>query len=238
MLAQLQISQTVGPGPGCTYWLAWAIIVPCLFEAFITAWFYHTKQASWTGLLVGGHGLHTDLREKASKRRVMGILNGISDEWNPSTDPHIVMRFGRENFEEGKRCCKAELQRQLGLLEDDGETKNGLRRRSICQEAMTKECLPWLMRNEGNGVNGFVQVAMMGKGEVKYERELRKAEEQYPGRVCAFVGFDPIIEHRMMAGCDILLMPSQYEPCGLPQMYAQQYATLPVVHETGGLKEI
>eukprot|EP00435_Cladocopium_sp_Y103_P010883 s273_g2.t2 len=239
MLAQLQISQTVGPGPGCTYWLAWAIIVPCLFEAFITAWFYHTKQASWTGLLVGGHGLHTDLREKASKRRVMGILNGISDEWNPSTDPHIVMRFGRENFEEGKRCCKAELQRQLGLLEDPKLCLIGFCGRLCYQKGihLILECLPWLMRNEGNGVNGFVQVAMMGKGEVKYERELRKAEEQYPGRVCAFVGFDPIIEHRMMAGCDILLMPSQYEPCGLPQMYAQQYATLPVVHETGGLKD-
>ncbi|CAL1152147.1 unnamed protein product [Cladocopium goreaui] len=211
MLAQLQISQTIGTGPGCSYWLSWAIIVPCLFEAFITAWFYHTKQASWTGLLVGGHGLHTDLREKASKGRVMGILNGISDEWNPSTDPHIVMRYERDNFEEGKRCCKAELQRQLGLTEDPKLCLIGFCGRLCYQKGihLILECLPWLMRNEGNGVNGFVQVAMMGKGELKYERELRKAEEQYPGRVCAFVGFDPIIEHRMMAGCDILLMPSQ-----------------------------
>lgn len=187
----------------------------------------------------GGHGLHTDLREKASKRRVMGILNGISDEWNPSTDPHISMRFGKENFEEGKRCCKAELQRQLGLLEDPKLCLIGFCGRLCYQKGihLILECLPWLMRNEGNGVNGFVQVAMMGKGDLKYERELRKAEETYPGRVCAFVGFDPIIEHRMMAGCDVLLMPSQYEPCGLPQMYAQQYATLPVVHETGGLKD-
>lgn len=187
----------------------------------------------------GGHGLHTDLREKASKGRVMGILNGISDEWNPSTDPHIVMRYERDNFEEGKRCCKAELQRQLGLTEDPKLCLIGFCGRLCYQKGihLILECLPWLMRNEGNGVNGFVQVAMMGKGELKYERELRKAEEQYPGRVCAFVGFDPIIEHRMMAGCDILLMPSQYEPCGLPQMYAQQYATLPVVHETGGLKD-
>eukprot|EP00913_Durusdinium_trenchii_P000459 g419.t1 len=225
MLAQLQISLALGKNT-LLYWIAWAMVLLGLFEAFITAWFYHTVFASWTGCLSGlafqgGHGLHIALREKAAKRRVMGILNGISDEWNPLTDPHIVMRFGKDNFEEGKRCCKAGLQRQLGLSEDLG----------------VRDCLSWLMRDEGNGVNGFVQLAMMGKGDLKYESQLRKAEESFPGRVCAFVGFDPIIEHRMMAGCDILLMPSQYEPCGLPQMYAQQYATLPVVHETGGLKD-
>merc|ERR1719436_112725 len=62
-------------------------------------------------------------------------------------------------------------------------------------------------------------------------------EGNHKGSVCGYVGFDPQIEHRMMAACDLLLMPSQYEPCGLPQMYAQQYGTLPVVHETGGLKD-
>ncbi|CAJ1379618.1 unnamed protein product [Effrenium voratum] len=187
----------------------------------------------------GGHGLHTSLREKASRKRVMGILNGISDEWNPLTDPHIVMRFGKDNFEEGKRCCKAELQRQLGLLEDPSLCLIGFCGRLCYQKGihLIMESLPWLMRDEGNGVNGYVQIALMGKGDMKYESQLRAAEESYRGRVCAFVGFDPIIEHRMMAACDILLMPSQYEPCGLPQMYAQQYATLPVVHETGGLKD-
>jgi len=77
----------------------------------------------------------------------------------------------------------------------------------------------------------------MGKGDSNSEDQLRIAEGCYRGRVCSFVGFKAELEHKMMAACDLLLMPSQYEPCGLPQMYAQQYATLPVVHETGGLKD-
>merc|ERR1711904_570568 len=77
----------------------------------------------------------------------------------------------------------------------------------------------------------------MGKGELKYADQLRHAEGQYRGRVCGYVGFDPRVEHQMMAGCDFFLVPSQYEPCGLPQMYAQAYGTLPIVHETGGLKD-
>merc|ERR1712187_869206 len=77
----------------------------------------------------------------------------------------------------------------------------------------------------------------MGKGDAKYGEALHNAEKRHRGKVCGYVGFDPRIEHRMMAGCDLLLMPSQYEPCGLPQMYAQMYGTIPVVHETGGLKD-
>merc|ERR1719414_1631264 len=76
---------------------------------------------------------------------------------------------------------------------------------------------------------------MMGNGERKYAETLRWAEENYKGRVCGYVGFDPKIEHKIMAGCDLFLMPSRYEPCGLPQMYSQQYGTLPIVTATGGL---
>jgi len=187
----------------------------------------------------GGLGLHSALKAKASMRRVKGILNGISDEWNPMTDPHIAVRYGVSNFEDGKLRCKAELQRQLGLQQDPKLCLIGFCGRLCYQKGihLIMECLPWLMRDEGNGVNGFVQLALMGKGDPKYEDQLRSMEASHRGRVCAFVGFDPVVEHRMMAGCDILLMPSQYEPCGLPQMYAQQYATIPVVHETGGLKD-
>lgn len=187
----------------------------------------------------GGLGLHSALKAKAAMRRVKGILNGISDEWNPMTDPHIAVRYGVNNFEDGKLRCKAELQRQLGLQQDPKLCLIGFCGRLCYQKGihLIMECLPWLMRDEGNGVNGFVQLALMGKGDPKYEDQLRSVEASHRGRVCAFVGFDPVVEHRMMAGCDVLLMPSQYEPCGLPQMYAQQYATIPVVHETGGLKD-
>ena len=82
-----------------------------------------------------------------------------------------------------------------------------------------------------------MQVILMGKGDDLYANQLSNAENHNKGRVCGYVGFDPKIEHRMLAGCDFLMMPSQYEPCGLPQMYAQAYGTVPVVHETGGLKD-
>merc|ERR1719310_2469613 len=78
---------------------------------------------------------------------------------------------------------------------------------------------------------------MMGNGEAHYAECVRTAEVAYPGRVCGYVGFDPKVEHQMMAGCDLLLMPSRYEPCGLPQMISQLYGTLPIVTETGGLKD-
>lgn len=187
----------------------------------------------------GGAGLQGILREKAYHKRLRGILNGISDEWNPMLDPHIAMAYSEENFEEGKQHCKAALQRELGLAEDPDLCLIGFCGRLCHQKGihLILESLPWLMNNEGNNVNGFAQVVFMGKGEPSFEKQLHEVEGSYPGRLCSYVGFDPHLEHRMLAGCDILLMPSQYEPCGLPQMYAQQYATLPVVHETGGLKD-
>merc|ERR1719420_1618958 len=78
---------------------------------------------------------------------------------------------------------------------------------------------------------------MMGNGEKQHSEMLKRCERDHPGRVCGYVGFDPKVEHQMMAGCDLLLMPSRYEPCGLPQMYSQAYGTLPIVTETGGLKD-
>lgn len=97
------------------------------------------------------------------------------------------------------------------------------------------EVIRWLMEDTGNGVTGRVQLVMMGNGEERYANNLRWAECTFPGSACGYVGFDPGVEHQVMAGCDLFLMPSRYEPCGLPQMYAQRYGTLPVVHATGGL---
>ncbi|CAE7864256.1 unnamed protein product [Symbiodinium microadriaticum] len=95
--------------------------------------------------------------------------------------------------------------------------------------------ISWLMQDTGNGVTGHVQLIMMGNGDRQYSETLRWAETNHRGRICGYVGFDPKVEHQMMAGCDLLLMPSRYEPCGLPQMYSQMYGTLPIVHATGGL---
>jgi len=187
----------------------------------------------------GGHGLHRILREKAGRRRLVGILNGISDEWNPATDPHIPANYSVADFIIAKRKCKAALQKELGLIPDPDVALLGFCGRLCYQKGvhLITEIIPWLMTDTGNGVNGRVQILLMGKGDSNSEDQLRSAEGCYRGRVCSFVGFKAELEHKMMAACDLLLMPSQYEPCGLPQMYAQQYATLPVVHETGGLKD-
>eukprot|EP00932_Pfiesteria_piscicida_P016915 SRR837773.382.p1 GENE.SRR837773.382~~SRR837773.382.p1 ORF type:complete len:475 (+),score=206.46 SRR837773.382:31-1425(+) len=187
----------------------------------------------------GGFGMHTVLQQKAGMLRVGGILNGISDEWSPLTDPYIARNYGLADFREGRAACKQAIQRELGLHEDPNACLLGFCGRLCYQKGihLITASLGWLLQDQGNGVNGRVQIIMMGRGDQEYANCLRNAEAQNKGRVCGYVGFDPKVEHRMMAGCDLILMPSQYEPCGLPQMYAQAYGALPVVHETGGLKD-
>eukprot|EP00931_Biecheleriopsis_adriatica_P037103 TRINITY_DN2129_c0_g3_i1.p1 TRINITY_DN2129_c0_g3~~TRINITY_DN2129_c0_g3_i1.p1 ORF type:complete len:1462 (-),score=350.98 TRINITY_DN2129_c0_g3_i1:235-4620(-) len=187
----------------------------------------------------GGQGLHEILQSKGAQLRLAGILNGIADEWDPKTDPHISVNYSLEDYEEGKAKNKVDLQRKLGLHEDPGAALIGFCGRLCYQKGvhLITAIIPWLLTDEGNGVLGRNQVILMGKGDEKYAGELMHAESCNRGRVCGYNGFDPRVEHQMMAGCDFLLMPSQYEPCGLPQMYAQAYGTIPVVHETGGLKD-
>jgi len=187
----------------------------------------------------GGFGMHEVLKAKGAMLRMGGILNGISDEWSPLTDPSIPRNFSPRDFAEAKAFCKQKLQAELGLHEDPNLCLLGFCGRLCYQKGihLITGMLGWLMQDQGNGVNGRAQVIMMGKGDQEYGRQIQESESMNKGRVCGYVGFDPSVEHRMMAGCDLILMPSQYEPCGLPQMYAQQYASLPVVHETGGLKD-
>lgn len=184
----------------------------------------------------GGHGLYDLLRWKASMLRLAGILNGISDEWNPRTDPHIHTKYGPGDFVEGKRANKRALQRELGLHEDPDAALIGFCGRLCYQKGipLILNCAKWLIGEQGTG---RAQLIIMGRGEPDHNRGVAALENAFKKKVCGYVGFDPCVEHRMMAGCDILLMPSQYEPCGLPQMYAQQYGTLPLVHETGGLRD-
>mmetsp|Transcript_34919 Transcript_34919/g.96425 ORF Transcript_34919/g.96425 Transcript_34919/m.96425 type:complete len:745 (-) Transcript_34919:97-2331(-) len=183
----------------------------------------------------GGHGLHDLLRKRGEELRLGGILNGISDEWHPATDPHIARNYRVSNFVEGKSVCKAALQKELGLNQDPRACLIGFCGRLCYQKGLKliMDSIEWLMQ----GQEHRCQVVLMGKGEPCWAEQVAQAEHMYRGRVCGYVGFDPHVEHRMMAGCDIFLMPSQYEPCGLPQMYAQMYGTIPVVHETGGLKD-
>jgi len=183
----------------------------------------------------GGNGLHELLQRRGGELRLAGILNGISDEWSPATDPKIPRNYRLADMEEGKRVCKAALQRELGLAEDPEACLIGFCGRLCYQKGLTLivSSIDWLMHGQPNRC----QLIIMGKGEPSLAEQVAEAERRFKGRICGYVGFDPCVERRMMAGCDLLLMPSQFEPCGLPQMYAQMYGTLPVVHETGGLKD-
>jgi len=185
----------------------------------------------------GGFKLQDFVSAKACSNRLAGILNGIDDCWDPTTDKDLVQNFSVENFREGKRANKVALQKSLGLEENPNVTLLGFIGRLTWQKGVDvlASIISWLMQDTGNGVTGHVQLIMMGNGDKAYSDSLKWAENSYPRRVCGYVGFDPKVEHQMMGGCDLFLMPSRYEPCGLPQMYSQAYGTLPVVHATGGL---
>lgn len=168
-----------------------------------------------------------------------GIQNGIEDSWDPATDKKIAARYTADDVS-GKAACKTHLQQSLGLNEDPTVALLGFVGRLTPQkglDVLRDGVVDWLLRDEGNGITGRVQIILMGNGDQDYSDWLRDIEKQYKGRVCGYAGFKPSIERDMMAGCDFLLMPSRYEPCGIPQMVALAYGTIPVVHATGGLKD-
>jgi starch synthase len=186
-----------------------------------------------------GFGLHDVVRAKAHSQRLVGILNGIDDAWNPLTDHVILRNYSVDDFIEGKRKNKAALQKDLNLQLNPDCVLIGFTGRLTSQKGIDilGAIVPWLMQDTGNGVTGNVQLIMMGNGDKGLAEVLRRSEDSYKGRVCGYVGFDPTVEHKIMAGCDIFLMPSRYEPCGLPQMISQKYGTLPIVTATGGLRD-
>lgn len=168
-----------------------------------------------------------------------GIQNGIEDTWDPITDKGIAANFSAEDMS-GKAACKSFLQQSLGLHQDEHVALVGFVGRLTSQKGvdiLQDGVVDWLMKDEGNGVTGRVQMILMGNGDELLSDWLRGLESQYKGRVCGYAGFDPKVERHMMAGCDFLIMPSRYEPCGIPQMTALAYGTVPVVHATGGLKD-
>mmetsp|Transcript_40308 Transcript_40308/g.126886 ORF Transcript_40308/g.126886 Transcript_40308/m.126886 type:complete len:286 (-) Transcript_40308:23-880(-) len=192
----------------------------------------------------GGWGLQDTCRGRFP--HLDGVLNGIDcDEWNPETDRFLSAKCqGYDNFfnkddTTGKRSCKLHLQNCMGLREDPNIPIVAFIGRLAYQKGIDviESIFPWLMNGDHAGVTGYVQVVMMGTGDEKYARFLRDAENHNKGRVAGFVGFTSELEHKIIAAADIILMPSRYEPCGLPQMYAQRYGTVPVVHATGGLKD-
>jgi len=186
---------------------------------------------------MGGWGLAKLLRE-FGEAKLTGIVNGIDlDEWSPDADAALD-GDGYQRFEpngsglEGKKACKRALQRQFGLPERDDVPLMGFIGRLDHQKGvdLITESAGWLMNQD-------VQVVMLGSGRKDLENSLRDMESRHGDKCRCYVGFSVEVAHRITAGCDILLMPSRFEPCGLNQLYAMRYGTVPVVHAVGGLRE-
>jgi starch synthase len=183
----------------------------------------------------GGWGLHEVLREAEWKTR--GVVNGIDyAEWAPQNDTHLdsdgYRRYGADDLLEGKAACKAALQRELGLPVDAAAPLLAFIGRLDYQKGvdLIAESFDWLMEQGA-------QVALLGSGREDLEQALREMEGRGGGRARAHVGFSVALAHRLTAGADVLLMPSRFEPCGLNQLYAMSYGTVPVVHAVGGLRD-
>lgn len=177
------------------------------------------------------HGFGLEGLLSARGGRLVGILNGIDDVWDPQRDPHIAAPFGPDDLS-GKAICKAALQRELGLPIRPDVPLLGIVSRLDPQKGidLIEAIAPWLLAQD-------VQVAVLGSGASRYEEMLQRLSSSRPDRFRAVIGFSEPLAHRIEAGADIFLMPSRFEPCGLNQMYSMRYGTVPVVHATGGLAD-
>lgn len=175
-----------------------------------------------------GEGLDGILRRRSNV--LSGILNGIdTDAWNPASDPMIHANYSAADMS-GKKACKAALQEELGLEVRDDRPLMVMVTRLTRQKGM--DLVTYALDRI---LSGGVQVAVLGTGD--YEEPMRYFANKYPGTCAARITFDNALSHRMYAGADMFLMPSLFEPCGLSQMIAMRYGTLPVVRETGGLRD-
>jgi starch synthase len=178
----------------------------------------------------GGWGLDGLLR--AHSHKVSGILNGIdSPLWNSSTDPFLPATYDRSNLA-GKALCKRALQERMGLPARAESLLLGIVSRLDFQKG-TLLVLDGFHRL----LDLDVQLVVLGSGERRVEDGCRGLAAAHPDRVAVHLGFDDAMAHQIEAGADAFLMPSLYEPCGLNQMYSQRYGTVPIVRETGGLKD-
>ncbi|MBN1938880.1 MAG: glycogen synthase GlgA [Candidatus Aminicenantes bacterium] len=177
-----------------------------------------------------GCGLDGLLRARGP--RLKGILNGIDeDSWNPQTDPEIARRFGPDDLS-GKMDCKTDLLAAFGMAGPADEPVIGLVSRLAGQKGLdlAAEAVDDL-------VSLGVRLVVLGEGEAPIERLLRSARKRHPGTIGLKIGYDDRLARKIFAGSDLFLIPSRYEPCGLTQMYAQRYGSIPVVRAVGGLDD-
>ena len=178
-----------------------------------------------------GENLDAHLRYHSAKLR--GIVNGIDvEQWNSATDKLLAAPYDASDAVEKKKLNKRALQEQLGLEADENKMVLGLISRLTDQKGLdlVNAVLPQL-------IDGNTQVVVLGTGDAIYEDAFRKFENTYKGSVVAYIAYDEALAHRIYAGSDALLVPSMFEPCGLTQLIAMRYGTVPIVRETGGLKD-
>ena len=178
-----------------------------------------------------GEGLHGLLKARSNDLR--GIVNGIDyQEFNPETDKYIYKAYNARNFRKEKIKNKRALQEELGLEKNDKALVIGIVSRLTDQKGF--DLIDCIM-DELCGEN--VQLAVLGTGEERYENMFRHYEWKYHGKVSANIYYSEELSHKIYAGSDVFLMPSLFEPCGLSQLMSLRYGTIPIVRETGGLKD-
>ena len=178
-----------------------------------------------------GEGLDGLLRARSGDLR--GIVNGIDyTDFNPESDPHIVKQYDAVNFRKEKVKNKRALQQELGLRQDDRKMMIGLVSRLTDQKGL--DLVAYVMDEL---CQGDIQLVVLGTGEERYENMFRHFDWKYGDKVSANIYYSDPLSHKIYASCDAFLMPSLFEPCGLSQLMALRYGTIPIVRETGGLKD-
>ena len=178
-----------------------------------------------------GETLDAHLRYHAPK--LCGIVNGIDvDIWNSETDRLLEKNYTGKNALAGKKANKLALQKELGLQQDEGKMLIGLISRLTDQKGL--DLVNTIFQDM---LDGNTQVVILGTGDAQYEDAFRYYEGSNPGTVCAYIAYNEALAHQIYAAADALLVPSLFEPCGLTQLIAMRYGTVPIVRETGGLKD-
>ncbi|HMC13766.1 MAG TPA: glycogen synthase GlgA, partial [Gallionellaceae bacterium] len=176
-----------------------------------------------------GCGLQGLLQERHAD--LYGIVNGIADDWNPALDKHLHQAYDSATLHK-KTTNKLQLQHELGL-----QTASAIPLLCVVSRLTVQKGIDLILACAPELLHSGVQLAVLGSGEAQYEQRLHKLARSHPGLVSVTLGYNEELAHRLIAGSDIFLMPSRFEPCGLSQMYSMAYGTPPVVRRTGGLAD-
>ena len=215
--------------------LEWGGCVNFMKGAIETADWITTVSPSYANEILDpwySHGLDPILREKSGK--LSGILNGIDvNSYDPETDPNLETNFSIEDIYNGKAAAKALLQENMGLPIRPDVPVMGIISRLVSHKGLDlcKAVFDEMLSTED------IQVIVLGSGDWQYETFFRELADRYPDKIAVRIGFVPSLARKIYAGADLFLMPSKSEPCGLSQMIALRYGTVPIVRETGGLRD-